>query len=67
MRKDIETNIHGSDKNDFPFVLIKPSKESDYSDIVNLLDELAITGVNNYAVVDISTEDEEALHALSRQ
>jgi biopolymer transport protein ExbD len=64
VREYIAANLPGSEKDDFPFVLIKPSKESEYSDMVNLLDELAITGMNNYALVDISTEDEMALNAL---
>ncbi len=42
-------------------VMIKPSKESNYGDLVDVLDEMAITKVPAYAVVDITPEEEEFL------
>ncbi len=39
-------------------VIIKPSKESNYGDLVNVLDEMAITKIPTYAVVDITPEEE---------
>ena len=38
-------------------VLIKPSERSQYKDLVDVLDELNITQVPSYAIVDISAED----------
>lgn len=38
-------------------VLIKPSDRSQYKDLVDVLDELNITQVPSYAIVDISKED----------
>ncbi len=38
-------------------VLIKPSDRSQYKDLVNVIDELNITQVPSYAIVDISKED----------
>ena len=45
----------------FFLVIIKPSKESDYGDLVNVLDEMAINGVRRYTLVDISEEEERLL------
>ena len=42
------------------YVIIKPSKASDYGDVVNVLDEMLINDISRYALVDI-TEREEAL------
>ncbi|TGD59660.1 ExbD/TolR family protein [Flavobacterium humi] len=42
-------------------VIIKPSKESDYGHLVTVLDEMAITKIPTYAVVDISPEEEKLL------
>ncbi|MFC5284224.1 ExbD/TolR family protein [Pedobacter alpinus] len=38
-------------------VLIKPSDRSQYKDLVDVLDELNITQIPSYAIVDISKED----------
>jgi biopolymer transport protein ExbD len=42
-------------------VLVKPSDKSQYSNLVSTLDELAITGIQQYAIVDIKPEDVDAL------
>jgi biopolymer transport protein ExbD len=44
-------------------VQIKPSKESNYGNLVDILDEMAITNVRTYAVVDITPEEEDLLVA----
>ncbi len=44
-------------------VLIKPSDSSQYKDLVDVLDELNITQVPSYAIVDISKEDVARLKA----
>ena len=38
-------------------VLIKPSRDSTYENLVNILDELEITEVARYALIDITEED----------
>ena len=38
-------------------VIIKPSKESNYKNVVDVLDEMAIVGVKTYAIVDITPEE----------
>ena len=42
-------------------VIIKPSKDSNYGNLVSILDEMAITKINTYAVVDITREEENFL------
>lgn len=42
-------------------VIIKPSKDSNYGNLVSILDEMAITKINTYAVVDITLEEENFL------
>lgn len=39
-------------------VLIKPSDESRYKNTVDILDEMNITNIKRYAIVDITTVDE---------
>lgn len=42
-------------------VIIKPSKKSNYRNLVDVLDEMAITDVQTYAIVDITPEEVKAL------
>ncbi|MGN8071790.1 ExbD/TolR family protein [Mucilaginibacter sp. 22184] len=42
-------------------VLVKPSDHSVYSNLVNVLDELTITNVPSYAIVDIDPHDTDML------
>ena len=42
---------HRIDKKEL-FVLIKPAKEADYKNLVDLLDEMLINGVSRYAIVE---------------
>ncbi|MBC7921703.1 MAG: biopolymer transporter ExbD [Ferruginibacter sp.] len=46
-------------------VLIKPSDGSTYRNVVDILDEMAITNVRSYALVDIATTDTDLLKAQS--
>lgn len=40
-------------------VMIKPHEESRYNNVVDILDEMAITNIKKYAIVDITKEDKE--------
>jgi len=42
-------------------VIIKPSKKSNYRNLVDILDEMAIADVPTYAIVDISPEEVKVL------
>jgi biopolymer transport protein ExbD len=42
-------------------VLIKPGKQSDYGNLVDVLDEMAIVNVPTYAIVDIDPKETELL------
>ncbi|WP_136666540.1 biopolymer transporter ExbD [Flavobacterium sp. H122] len=52
-------NFYGDKKG--LIVIIKPSKESNYGNLVDVLDEMAIVKVPTYAVVDITPEEEKLL------
>ncbi|MFD1604982.1 ExbD/TolR family protein [Flavobacterium artemisiae] len=44
-------------------VIIKPSKKSNYGNLVDILDEIKITNIKTYAIVDYYTPEESALLA----
>ena len=44
-------------------VLIKPATSSTYKDVVDILDEMAITNTRSFALVDIATSDTDLLKA----
>ncbi len=43
------------------FVLIKPTDEATYKDMVDALDEMSITDQKRYALVDVVTQEQELL------
>lgn len=45
-------------------VIIKPSKKSNYGNLVDILDELEITDINSYSIVDNYTPEETKLLAV---
>ncbi|MBL7772563.1 MAG: biopolymer transporter ExbD [Chitinophagaceae bacterium] len=49
----------GHNPTDTPVILIKPDSTSKFDDMVNILDEMAINGINTYALVDITDVDRE--------
>jgi biopolymer transport protein ExbD len=44
-----------------PIIIIKAKKEAKYKNVVDVIDEMAITGVRIYALVDITPADLELL------
>jgi len=44
-------------------VIIKPSKNSNYGNLVEILDEMKITGIKSYSIVDYYTPEETKLLA----
>ncbi|SHL67012.1 ExbD/TolR family protein [Flavobacterium saccharophilum] len=46
-------------------VIIKPSKNSSYGNLVDIVDEMKITGINSYAIVDYYTSEESKLLAAN--
>ena len=51
-----------NEKIDKMFVLIKPDNQSTYENLVNILDELKITQMERYALVDMDIEDHDILN-----
>ena len=47
-------------------VLIKPDTTSTYSDLVNILDEMNINDVKVYAIIDISTIEQDNIRATEQ-
>lgn len=47
-------------------LLIKPSDKSKYENLVDMLDEVTITGIERYAIVDFTVEDAQAIQHLSK-
>jgi biopolymer transport protein ExbD len=46
------------------FVIIKALEEANYENIVNILDEMQICSVVNFALVDISEEEKKIIETL---
>jgi biopolymer transport protein ExbD len=46
-------------------VLIKPSKKSNFGNLVSILDEMAITNIQTYAIVNYFTPEESNLLAIN--
>jgi biopolymer transport protein ExbD len=44
-----------------PVVVIKPNNESNYKNVIDILDEMSINVVKRYAVVDISPVEEDLI------
>ena len=47
----------GHKPDDEPVILIKPAENSQYTDMVDILDEMSINGINTYALIDITDVD----------
>jgi biopolymer transport protein ExbD len=54
VKQAYQNHLVGSKPNDQPFLLIKASDDSQYEDLVNVLDELTIDDMKNYALLDLS-------------
>jgi biopolymer transport protein ExbD len=48
-------------------VIIKPSKKSNYGNLVSILDEMDITGIRSYSIVDYYTPEEAKLLAANKK
>lgn len=55
-----------SDDNVGPIVLIKANDQAKYKDIVAIVDEMAITNIASYAIVDLSPTEQDMLKSAPR-
>jgi len=53
----------GHKPDDEPVILIKPDVNSQYEDMVNILDEMQINGISTYAMIDITEVDKGFISA----
>jgi len=53
----------GHNPKDEPVILIKPAENSEYADMVNILDEMQINGITTYALIDITEVDKGFISA----
>ena len=49
------------------FVIIKPTEESSYGDVVNILDEMSITVIKSYALDDITDGENKLVRITESQ
>lgn len=47
-------------------VLVKPMEKSRYANLIDILDEISITHITRYAIVEYTEEDEEKLRVGTR-
>ena len=45
-------------------ILVKATDKSKYKNLVDMVDEFAIAGIDRYCIVDVTPEDEELIKAL---
>lgn len=60
-KKEVVRSKYTDEKKQKIIVLIKPSDKSVYRNLVDVLDEMAITNVEIYAIVDITPDEVELL------
>lgn len=61
LEKDKQAKSYSQDEEKGLIVIIRASKNANYRNLVDILDEMAITGVKSYAIVDITDTDMEFL------
>lgn len=57
-------HLPGSRADDKPFILIKASTNSQYLDLVDMLDELQIAGISQYALMDLDAKESDMIAKL---
>jgi hypothetical protein len=46
-------------------LMVKPTPESNYQQLINVLDEVLINEVKHYAIMDLTPEEKDIAHAKS--
>src|SRR5690606_39880920 len=55
--KEVQADPRRTKNDETLVIIIKPSEKSTYKNLVDILDEMAITQEKKYAIVDITEED----------
>ena len=61
LAQDTKAKAYSQDNEKGIIVIIRASKDATYRNLIDILDEMAITGVKSYAIVDITDQDLEFL------
>ncbi|MTG97041.1 MULTISPECIES: ExbD/TolR family protein [Myroides] len=61
LEKDKQAKAYSQDVEKGLIVIIKASDKANYSNLIDILDEMAITNIGTYAIVDITPEEVEML------
>ncbi|MEY2829801.1 MAG: hypothetical protein RIQ33_1659 [Bacteroidota bacterium] len=66
-KQEVETNpnLSAKEKSDGMVVLIKPDEESNYKNVVDILDEMKICDIHIYAIVDISKPEKDMIQSVA--
>ena len=59
--KEVQADSRRTKPDESLVIIIKPSDKANYKNLVDILDEMAITQEKRYAVVDMTEEDEQML------
>jgi biopolymer transport protein ExbD len=63
LREDVyaerNSGAPGRNPKDEPVIIIKPDTTCKFEDVVNILDEMQVNGINTYAMIDITEVDRE--------
>lgn len=56
-QRELDNDVHSKEKRNGLMLLIKPTGEASYKNVVDMLDEITINMVKRYAVIKISYEE----------
>lgn len=62
-KKDVAEAVSRGDKgthpDDEPYIFIKPTSKADYSDLINILDELSVEGIHRYVIMELDEQEKK--------
>jgi biopolymer transport protein ExbD len=64
IRTAVNNHLPGTHANDKPFLFIKAGYNTQYADLVDMLDEMTIVGISDYALLDLDKQEEDMIAKL---